>query len=271
MELISSWFPRRYDLLWWNGHFEMYQYKGLIRSFEYSGKRQTWMEWVGGKDLETRKRIEKRKVEGQHHISSVLLWNPWGQQAPHEPLKIIFWSQVGCLLSHFLCLMSAHSHQCSVCLSLTVWALLGTAQRTQFSISQAPYQGFVGNCSCLINGPEMTEHSLVCQGRNMKKYLPLIITTEWLQVRVEKLSCDTGSNSGPLYVLFPMPGIPSFLQHPFLPATPLPSYSFIHTCLLSTYYEAGPVWGARIENKTNKGLCSQGANMPPLWVKCHLF
>lgn len=125
---------------------------------------------VGGGRLGSRgKEIEKRKVEEEHQtIASVL--PSWGQQPSHEPLKLI-WLGVECLLPHFLHLMPAHSPLCSVCLSLTMWALLGTGERTQCSISQAPYQGLVSNCSCLINRPKTTEHSqfyVVCQGRNTK-------------------------------------------------------------------------------------------------------
>lgn len=75
------------------------------------------LEWAGlGERLgSSGEGTRTRKVAGRHRISSVgFCCEPqWGQQPSHKPLKI-FWSQVGWLLSHFLYLMPASSHQCSL-------------------------------------------------------------------------------------------------------------------------------------------------------------
>lgn len=87
---------------------------------------ETWKQ--GRRDMK-----KKGRKMAPHFISAAVNFRA---VTIHEPLKIIYWLQVGCLLSpHFSHLMSAHLRQCSVPLSLTVWALLGTAQRTKFSIS----------------------------------------------------------------------------------------------------------------------------------------
>lgn len=152
----------------------------------------------------------------------VLLRTLVGGATVPSATKLISWSQVGCLLAHFLYLMPAYSHQCSLCLSLTVQALLGTAQRTQCSSSRAPTWAPMSNCSCPINHTEMTEQFLgfiwFAKGE-IRWDLPLIITCEWLPVTVEMLSCA-------LHILFPM------LRTPLLPATPtkhLPVHPHVFT------------------------------------------
>lgn len=87
---------------------------------------QTWKQ--GRRDMK-----KKGRKMAPHFISAAV---DFRAATIHKPLKSIYWLQVGCLLSpHFSHLMSVHLPQCSVALLLTVWALLGTAQRTQFSIS----------------------------------------------------------------------------------------------------------------------------------------
>lgn len=140
----------------------------------------------------------------------------------------------GISFSHFLYLMSAPSHQWSVSLSLTVWTLLETIQRTLSHKSL--YQRFMCNCSCVINSQEMPKHSilqfyLVCQGKNKNSGLDSNIqmtpSYSWDSfLRKTKQLCLCTYH-------FLCLEFCSFLKHP------TNSYSFIRPCSL----KPGPVRG----------------------------
>lgn len=110
---------------------------------------ETWKQ--GRRDMK-----KKGRKMAPHFISAAVNFRA---VTIHEPLKIIYWLQVGCLLSpHFSHLMSAHLRQCSVPLVIdSVGPPWDSTENKIFYL--IPYQGCKGICSSLINSLEITEHS----------------------------------------------------------------------------------------------------------------
>lgn len=86
--------------------------------------------------------------------------------------------------------MSAHTHQCPVCLPLAVWALLGTRTENTICYFISPLRKASGTLRFSLLNEAFLELHLVCQGNKIR--LSLIIKSEWLQVTVKALSYERG-------------------------------------------------------------------------------